>query len=208
VKRYDRAYFERFYLDPRTRVLAPAERRRRVAAAVAATERWLERPPRDVLDVGCGLGLWGREIRRLRRRVRYLGFEPSEAIPEIARDGFAVRRGGFPEVAALPARRRFDLVLCVDLLHYLAPREVERVLPALVARARGPLLLEVLTSAEDVEGDLAGLRRRSPGWWRECFAAHGLVGVGLHLWLPPALAESPAALERVDVASPRRMPRA
>jgi SAM-dependent methyltransferase len=193
---YDAARYERWYRDPRTRLLGPAERRRRVAAVVAAAERWLERPLRSALDVGCGLGLWGRELRRLRPALAYVGYEPSSAVPRVLRRGFEIRRGSFDEVAALAQGDRFDLVLCVDVLHYLGAREVDAALAALAPRARGPLVLEVMTSADDVEGDVAGFRARRPGWWRERFARHGLAGVGLHLWLAGELAAAPAALER------------
>lgn len=196
-KRYDAAYFDRFYRDPGTRVLSPAERRRRVAAVVAMTERWLERPLRDVLDVGCGPGLWGREVARLRPRARYLGLEPSAAVRPRRTGRLEIRRGGFDEVAALPERRRFDLVLCVDVLHYLPAAEVDRALGALVPRARGLMVLEVLTADEGIAGDLTDLRRRRARWWRERFARRGLIGVGLHGWLPRALADAPAALERL-----------
>ena len=195
-KLYDQATFERWYRDPRTRLMGPAERRRRVAAVVAAAERWLELPLRSALDVGCGLGLWGREMRRLRPELRYVGYEPSPAVPRVSRRGFEIRRGSFAEVAALPEPVRFDLVLCVDVLHYLAAPEVDAALAALAERARGPLLLEVMTAADDVEGDLEGFRARRPRWWRERFARYGLVGVGLHLWLPRDLAHGASALER------------
>jgi len=201
-KVYTARQFARFYLDRRTRVMAPVERRRRVAAVVAAAERWIERPLRSVLDVGCGLGLWGREIRRLRPGASYLGFEPSPAVARVLRRGFEIRRGSFAEVERLPEGERFDLVLCVDVLHYLPGSLVDRGLDALVDRADGPLVLEVMTAAEEVEGDVEGWRRRAPGWWRGRFAARGLVPVGMHLWLPPGLAAAASALERLDGDGP------
>jgi SAM-dependent methyltransferase len=197
VKRYDAAYFRRYYRDPATRVLTPAERRRRLAAVLAMAERWLDRPVASVLDVGCGLGLWGRELRRLRPRARWLGFEPSPDVRPWRSTRSELRRGGFAEVAALPGGRRFDFVLAVDVLHYLSPSEVDAALAALVPRARGPLVLEVMTSDERVEGDLDGLRLRPARWWRERLARRGLVAVGLHVWLPRELADLPSALERL-----------
>jgi SAM-dependent methyltransferase len=150
-----------------------------------------------VLDVGCGPGLWGREIVRIRPRVRYLGFESSAAIRPRRAGRWEIRRGGFDAVAALPEERRFDLLLCVDVLHYLSSAEIDRALAALVPRARGLLVLEVLTADEGISGDLTDLRRRRARWWRARFARRGLVGVGLHGWLPRALADAPAALERL-----------
>jgi SAM-dependent methyltransferase len=203
VKRFDRHYYERFYRDPATRVLAPAERRRRVAAVVALAEHHLGRRLRSALDVGCGAGLWGRELVRLRPRLRYLGLDPSSAAVALAPRGLEVRRGGIEALGALGGAR-FDLVVCADVLHYLDAGAVRAALPALVRRARGPIYLEVLTSAEKVEGDRGGLRRRSPLWYLRWFAAAGLVPAGLHLYLPPGLADLPAALELARPAT--RMP--
>jgi SAM-dependent methyltransferase len=194
-KRYDRDYYRRFYLDPATRVLGAAERRRRVALVVALAERWLDRPLRSVLDFGCGLGLWGREIARLRPSAGYLGIEPSEAVPAMRRERFRIVRGSVGAVLALPSSRRFDLVLCLDVLHYLTTREVDSVLDALVPRARGPLVLEMLTSAEPIEGDLEGLVPRSPRWWRSRIEARGLVPVGCNAWLPAWMDDRVSELE-------------
>jgi hypothetical protein len=66
-------------------------------------------------------------------------------------------------------------------------------------------VLEVLTSAESIEGDLDGLIRRSPAWWRERFARHGLVGIGQQIYLPSALADHPAELDKVALRSGRRI---
>ena len=200
-KRYDRRYYERFYRAKATRVLTPAERRLRVAAVVALAEHHLGRRLRSALDVGCGAGLWGRELVRLRPGLRYLGLDPSPAAVALAPRGLDIRRGGLEDLAAL-GRSRFDLVVCADVLHYLDARAARAALPALAARARGPLYLEVLTSAEAVEGDRGELRRRAPGWYLELFGRAGLTPAGLHLYLPPGLAGKPAALELAR--APRR----
>jgi SAM-dependent methyltransferase len=194
AKRYDRGYFERFYQDPATRVLEPGERRRRVAAVVALAELHLGRALRSALDVGCGAALWGRELVRLRPALRYLGVDPAAAAVELAPRGLDVRRLGVEALDRL-APARFDLVICADVLHYLDAAAVRAALPALVRRARGPLYLELLTSAERVEGDRRALRRRAPAWYLRRFASAGLRAAGLHLYLPKQLAEKAAALE-------------
>ena len=203
AKRYDRRYYERFYRDRTTRVLTPAERRLRVAAVVALAEHHLGRRLRSALDVGCGAGLWGRELVRLRPRLRYLGLDPSPAAVALAPRRLAVRRAGLADLGSL-GRGRYDLVICADVLHYLDADAVRAALPALVARARGPLYLEVLTAAEAVEGDRGGLRRRPPAWYLALFARAGLRPAGLHLYLPEALAEPASALELARAGGRRR----
>lgn len=196
AKRYDRAYFDRWYRDPRRRIDAPGELRRRVAMAVAITERFLGRAVRSVLDVGCGEGRWRAELRRLRPRLDYLGVEPSEyAVERFGRRRNLIR-GGFGELPELDLGGPFDLVVCADVLHYVDDRELDRGLPALGAAVGGAAYLEVLTSAEAVEGDRRRLRLRPPSHYERRFRSLGLTGVGCHVWLARELAEAPAALER------------
>jgi SAM-dependent methyltransferase len=194
-KRYDRAYFDRWYRDPRRRIDAPGELRRRVAMVVAITERFLDRRIRSVLDVGCGEGRWRGELRRLRPRVGYLGVEPSGyAVERFGRRRNLIR-GGFGELPDLDLGGPFDLVVCADVLHYLADDELERGLPALAAAAGGAAYLEVLTAEDPVEGDLSGLRLRPAAHYRARFAAAGLAAAGCHVWLCRDAAERAAALE-------------
>ncbi len=205
AKRYDAAYFRRFYLDRRTRLFEPRERRARVAVVVASAERWLGRRLRSTLDFGCGTALWGRDLARLRPAASYLGIDPSTALRAGRRGSFELRRGAIGEVIGLPAGRRFDLVLAVDMLHYLGAPDVDAALAALVPRARGLLVFDLMTSADPIEGDLDGLRRRSPSWWIRRFVGHGLVPVGQHLYLAPALAEHAAELDTMVAPAGRRI---
>lgn len=195
-KSYDRAYFERWYRRAASRLEAPVELRRKVAMVVAVAERYLGRALRSALDVGCGEGRWRAELRRLRPRLRYVGVEPSAYA--VARYGRrrGIVRAGFGELARLDLGGRFDLVVCADVLHYLDDEELDRGLPALAAVTGGAAYLEVLTAAEEVEGDTGGMILRAPERYETRFARLGLTGVGGHVWLAPALAEVPAALER------------
>jgi SAM-dependent methyltransferase len=195
-KTYDRAYFERWYRRPASRLEAPAELRRRVAMAVAIAERYLGRAVRSALDVGCGEGRWRAELKRLRPRLRYVGVEPSDYAVERYGRSRGLVHGAFADLPRLDLAGTFDLVICADVLHYLGEEELERGLPALVERTGGAAYLELLTSAEEVEGDRRALHLRPPAFYEERFRAAGLVGVGCHFWLAPALADAPAALER------------
>ncbi|MBP1641948.1 MAG: methyltransferase [Acidobacteria bacterium] len=195
-KTYDRAYFERWYRRPASRLEAPAELRRRVTMAVAIAERYLGRAVRSALDVGCGEGRWRAELRRLRPRLRYVGVEPSDYAVERFGRRRGIVRADFGDLAQLDLGGPFDLVVCADVLHYLDDEELDRGLPALVAATGGAAYLEVLTAAEEVEGDTRGMILRAPEGYEARFARAGLTGVGGHVWLAPALTELPAALER------------
>lgn len=195
-KVYDRDYFDRWYRSRRSRIEGPAALRRRVALAVAMAERFLERPIRSALDVGCGEGRWRAELLRLRPRLRYQGVEPSSYAVERFGKKRGIRRGSFADLGEIDLDGPFDLVICADVIHYLDDEELAKGLPALVSSVSGLAYLELLTSDEEIEGDLRALRLRPSGDYRELFRAAGLWPVGCHGWLCRELAEIPAALER------------
>lgn len=68
-------------------------------------------------------------------------------------------------------------------------------MPALAERLRGVAYLGLFTSADDIEGDLHGYLKRSPSFYRRAFEGAGLRSVGMHCWIPEALARDCAALE-------------
>ncbi len=195
-KRYDRAYFERWYRRPASRIDSPAELRRRVALAVAIAERWLARPVRSALDIGCGEARWRAELRRLRPRLRYVGVDPSPYVVERYGRSRDIRQGSFAELSRLAPGGPFDLVICADVLHYVEDADLRAGLPALVELTGGVAYLETLTADEQVEGDRRAIHLRPPAFYVRMFASHGLVGVGSHVWLAPALGDLPSALER------------
>lgn len=196
AKRYDAAYYARWYHDPRTRVAARIAVRRRASLAVAAAEHLLERPVRNVLDVGCGEAPWRAALLTLRPRLRYTGVEPSEWAARRWRSARGVLHGGLADLADLPLRGPFDLVVCSDVLHYVGDGEARRGVEALASLARGLLWLEAFTSDDEFEGDVEGFRPRPARWYRALFARAGLVPLGLWLHASPALAHRVAALER------------
>ena len=179
VKRFDRHYFDRWYRDPRHRVATPAEVRRRALLAVGVAEFVLGRPVRSVLDVGCGEGSWRAPLLRLRPRLRYEGVDASEYVVRRYGRSRAIRLGSVGELGHAGLRGRFDLVICADVLHYLEAREVERGLGHISRLLGSVAYLPTFTSADDVEGDVGAVRRRSPRWYLSRFAAAGLVPLGL-----------------------------
>ena len=64
-KTYDRAYFDKWYRDPRHSVASLGELKRKIAMVVAQAEYYLGRPIRNVLDVGCGEATWRAPLRAL-----------------------------------------------------------------------------------------------------------------------------------------------
>jgi SAM-dependent methyltransferase len=194
TKRYDRAYFDKWYRSAR-RVHAPGELRRKVALAVATSEYFLRRTIRSVLDVGCGEAPWFVELRAIRPRVSYIGLDPSDYV--VARFGKSrhVRKASFAELPSLSFLRRFDLVVCSDVLHYVDERDIRPGIEALARFAGGVAFFEVLTADDDIVGDLEGLVRRPGAFYRRVFGNAGFLAAGPYLWLAPEIAGTAAALE-------------
>ncbi len=150
--RFDRAYYNRYYEDPKTRVASSADCER-LARLLGAYLGYLDQPVRNVLDLGCGLGQMRPALERVFPGATYLGVERSE---------YACERYGFTQgsVVDFNARGRFDLVICRGVLQYLKRSEAERALETLARLCRGCLYLEALTR-EDWEE--AADRKRTDG---------------------------------------------
>lgn len=195
-KLYDRAYFDRWYRDPRWRVGSRGELRRKVAMVVALAEFHLERPLANVLDVGCGEAPWRAELRRLRPRIEYLGLDASEYV--VLRYGRQrdIRLARFGDLAELRFERRFDLIVCSDVLHYLPAAEIRRGLSGFAELLQGMAFLEVFTRSDATVGDNAGYIARPPAWYRHAFAVTGLIPCGNSAWVSPLVPRPVSAMER------------
>jgi predicted TPR repeat methyltransferase len=195
-KQYDRDYFDRWYrrggFGTATRV------ERKLGYAVASAEYLLDRRVRTVLDVGCGEGRWGVELRKLRPAARYVGIDPSAYAVERYGRKRGVRAGGFGDLPDLVDELGgpFDLVVCCDVLPYVGPAELRQGLTGLGDLVGGVAFLEVWTASDDVEGDLEGFRRRTATTYERWFAGAGLRRIGPHLYVPRPLLAGLATLER------------
>jgi SAM-dependent methyltransferase len=197
-KRYDRAYFDKWYRHPKFRVKSAIDVERQLRFVVAATEYLFERPVRRVLDVGAGEGNWGVALKRIRPRASYVGVDASEYA--VARYGASrnVQLGSLGDVGNLRLGGPFDLVLCCGVLIYIPPDELRTGLRQLRVLTRGVAYLEVFTNADDASGDFRKRDAKSPQWWRRLIGRAGFVSCGMHLWIPEERAGVTAALERAE----------
>ena len=195
-KRYDRAYFERWYRDPRSRVKSAAEVERKIRMVVGVAEYLLDRPIRSALDVGCGEAAWRAPLRRLRPRLRYVGVDPSE---------YAVRRygarrgivlGDVEHLDELALDGPFDVVVCCDVLNYLRRDALERGLRNMRALLGGVGYLEMFSASDEMLGDTRGWYRRPASFYRRLTTRLSLVRCGMHCYVGESLAPNVASLER------------
>jgi SAM-dependent methyltransferase len=208
AKAYDRAYFRKWYRDPKNRIVRREGVARKVAMAVGVAEHLLGRPVASVLDVGCGEGAWFPHLRALRPKVRYLGLDTSDyAVRRFGRPR-NVRPGSWGDLAVRRLGAPFDLVVCSDTLHYVPTSEFVRGLAGLPALVGGVAYFDFLSSDDDLEtgleGDLVGFRMRRASWYRRKFRETGLVECGLGFWAAEELGPSITAFERAGEARGRR----
>ena len=183
LKVYDRAYFERWYRNPKYAVVRDGVHRRRVALAVAAAEYLLERPLESVLDVGCGEAPWRAWLRRRRPKARYLGVDSSEyAVRRFGRRR-NIHHGTLGGLGRLGLSGPYDLVVCSDVLHYVSTAEARRGLTAIERLLGGVAFLEVFTREDRIEGDRQEFQQRSRREYDQLFRHAHLRRVGLHLYV-------------------------
>ncbi|MGE0624497.1 MAG: trans-aconitate 2-methyltransferase [Pseudomonadales bacterium] len=179
--RFDKAYYDRYYRNPRTRATTPAAVKRQ-AAFIAAYLRHLEVPVRSVLDVGCGTGNLLRALGRAFPGVKTHGIEYS--------DYLCSRYGWEPgSVVDLDTDRRADLVICNDVLGYLDDRACAKALANLSAVTGSALYLGALTREDlglcDPERTDGTQIARPLRWYRRRLEPSFLpVGGGLFLRKP------------------------
>ena len=156
--RFDAAYYERFYLDPRTRVAGPDEVEVQ-ARFLCSYLDYLKINVRSILDLGCGLGRLREPLLGRYARARYTGVEVSEHL--CGELGWV-----HGSAATFRARRRYDLVICQDVLQYLDDAEAELALDNLARHCRGALYFGALTR-EDWEENCDQARTDGNGYLRE-----------------------------------------
>jgi SAM-dependent methyltransferase len=194
-KRYDEAYFDRWYRDPHTRVITPGDVQRKARLAVGAAEYLLGRPVRRVLDIGAGEGTWRAALRTLRPRVQYIGVDPSEYAVRRFGKRRGIRLGSFDRLEDAGLRGTFDLVVCVGVMNYLGTAELRSGLQAIAAMLNGVAFLEIWTTEDDIVGDRRGWHHQPASYYRRLMKEAGLVTCGLHCYAGPAIADNVAALE-------------
>jgi SAM-dependent methyltransferase len=176
---FDQAYYQRFYFDPRTAVTTRAEMSAR-AALIAAAVNYAGLPVRRILDAGCGVGLLRAPLLRRLPRAQYVGLEAS---------AYLCKRYGWRQgtVQTLRGTERFDLVICYDVLQYLAAAEARQSIGNLARVCRGALYFGALTRGDwrnncdqSRTDHIPGLRPAS--WYRRQLSTH-FQALGCGMWL-------------------------
>jgi len=198
--RFDRDYYRRYYLDPRTAVNS-REDMRRLARLIAAYIAYLDLPVRRILDAGCGCGWLRAPFSRLLPSAAYTGLEYSD---------YLCRRYGWTQgsLDRYVARSPFQLVVCNGVLQYLGDGPAARALANLARLSDGVLYFNALTS-EDWTSNAD--RRRTdgevhlrPARWYRARLQRSFLEIGAGLWLRRGLGIPLWQLERAAGLQARR----
>src|SRR6266436_8511173 len=148
-----------------------------------ALRPWLDvKPGTSVLDVGCGVGRWSRELASRGARVTGIDLSPTmiaQAKQRAAAQGVAERcRFLVQDLALLDAGEKFDLVLGVTVLqHILDPQALRNAMQRMVAHLteRGTVILLEAAPNRAVENcDSSIFRARQRSAYLRLFADCGL----------------------------------
>ena len=188
---FDKAYYDRFYRNPRTRTTSRPEMAS-LGRFVASYLKHMGQPVENALDMGCGVGNWRPIVEKHFPRASYTGVEISR---------YVCREYGWTHgsVVDYDAGETFDLVICHGVLQYLNATDARRAIDNLRRHCGGALFLEVLTS-EDwrdncdrsvTDGDVF---LRSVEWYRDLLAPR-FTSCGGGIFLSP---DSPAVLYELE----------
>lgn len=180
---YNRAYFDKWYRNPRHRVKSPAELARQVAFVLHTAEWVLARPVRTVLDLGCGEGQWRAALRRFRPRLSYTGVDPSEYAVSRYGKRRNIHLGSIESLPASVQAQAYDLVVCCGMLNYVPAAVLVTSLPRIGPLTGGVAYLELFTRADATEGDTNWPTPQTASWYRRTIRAAGLTSVGLHCYV-------------------------
>ena len=197
AKIYDRDYFDKWYRNPRHAVASREGLQRKAALALAAAEYYLGHAVDNVLDIGCGEGVWRAPLLAIRPEIRYLGLDSSEYAVERYGRSRNIRLATFGQLGELRFDTPFDLIVCSDVLHYVRTPELKRGLRGIAEMLDGVAFLELFTASDAPDGDKHGFIARTPRWYLSAFAEAGLIACGSHCYVGPRLQGCVAALESV-----------
>ena len=192
-REFDRAFFKHFYEDASTSVISEEDVFRR-ACFVLAYLSHLQVPIHTVLDAVCGTGLWKKALHDIDDSIGYFGIDPSPYL--------CVRYGWFQStVAGFRSKKKFDLVVCQDVMQYMGADEVERSFAAIARVCRGALYFDVPTT-DDIDDRLLDMKKtdrkinvRSASWYRKRLAKH-FENAGGGVFVAPRARAVLLALER------------
>jgi hypothetical protein len=178
VSQFGLEYYEKYYLNPKTRVCDQKRHAKLVSGTVHLME-WFGLEIESVIDIGAGLGWWKKWFQKHRPQVKVLS-------TEIERDICKKYGHQQADITTLKMPRPFDVVICQGVLPYLDNVGCAAAIENLGALCSEMMYLEAIT-AEDAEQNVDVTRTdlsvhlRKASWYRAKLKPH-FVEVGCGLW--------------------------
>ena len=152
-RRFDEAYYQRFYEDPKTRVTS-SEDHAALSEFVFAFVKYNQLEVKSVLDVGAGVAHWKYWLEKHHPSVKYTGTEVSGAMCK--KHGLQQK-----DIARWRDRKKHDLIVCQGVLQYLPDPDVAPAVANIAAMSKGLLYLEITTRQDlrencDLRADRSG----------------------------------------------------
>jgi hypothetical protein len=179
-RRFDEAYYHRFYENPETRVVSPEEHDA-LARFIIAFAEWNKLELKSMLDIGAGIALWKRWLEKHKKNIEFTGTEVSQVMCK--RHGLLHR-----DIARWRDRKKHDLVICQGVLQYLPDPDVAPAIANIAAMSKGLVYIEVTTRADlrercDRTRTDFDIHVRNGSYYRGILVKH-LVSIGAGLWWP------------------------
>jgi Methyltransferase domain len=177
-RRFDEAYYHRFYESPKTRVYSSDEHAA-LAQFVLSFLRWNRVEVKTVLDIGAGVAPWKYWIEKHHPDVAYTGTEVSQAM---CKKHELLHR----DIARWRDRKKHDLVVCQGVLQYLPDPDVAPAVANIAAMAKGAVYIEVTTRSDlqticDKTRTDVDIFVRNGSYYRGILSKH-FVNVGAGIW--------------------------
>lgn len=121
--------------------------------------------PKDVLDIGCGLGHYGKAWSMIYDDLEYVGIDKSEwAIKNTPYKELKILQQNITKGIPLPDSN-YDLVLCIDVLEHLNYKELDFVLNYLPKLGKNFIFSIPFLGDPNLELDKTHLIKESKEWW-------------------------------------------
>jgi hypothetical protein len=190
AEHFNAAYYKRYYHAADTAVVTPAMQRAEVAFVIAFCSH-IGLEIKRFTDAGAGTGWWAKEFARRQPGCRHVEtLDASEAACRI----YGHRR---VELQKLDGAQS-DLVVCRDVLRYLADTDAEKAIRRLARKCRGVLYVHVITKEDEIDEDASDMTGffRSTAWYRRRLSAAGFRDCGMGLFVSGKLKSfAPFAIE-------------
>jgi len=126
--------------------------------------QWLEYfNPKSILDLGCGVGLYGYALKMLNNNILYKGVERSIYAVNLGKTLDLVMGDITKEIT----ERGFDLVLCLDVLEHLKYEDLDNALNGIKLCGKQFLFSIPFLGDPNLEADSTHIIKETKEWWVE-----------------------------------------